>query len=219
MGSRCRCLFVGLSLLFTVAAASRGQGVRRNDGSALAHISLGDSSAPPTEPLMLPRFPVLPNFPGRPAPPGVPGLPRMVQAAGTIFSGQVLSIARERALGGASIERMAITFHVDRGLRGATTGKNLTIHQWAGLWSSGQRYRAGERVLLFLYPASKLGLTSCVAGRVGRFAVDPRGWVLLSEQHLAAFGSDPVLAGRSRVSLDEFVGAIRSAGGEERIQP
>jgi hypothetical protein len=143
----------------------------------------------------------------------------MVQTAGMIFSGQVLSIARERALGGASIERVAITFHIDRGLRGVTTGKNLTIQQWAGMWSSGQRYRAGERVFLFLYPASKLGLTSCVAGRMGRFAVDPRGWVLLSEQHIAAFGSDPVLAGRSRVSLDEFASAIAGVGGEERIQP
>ena len=217
MGTRRRRLFVGLSLLLAIVVASRGQTAPVSEEPASGHISLRAVPSGHAEPRMLPRLPVLPTFPGKPAPPR--GLPRMVQTAGIIFSGQVLSVAREPALGGASIESIAITFHVDRALRGTTTGKNLTIHQWAGLWSSGQRYRAGERVLLFLYPASKLGLTSCVAGPVGRFTVDPRGRVLLSDQHLAVLGRDPFFSGKLQLSLDDFANAIRGVEGEERVQP
>jgi len=45
------------------------------------------------------------------------------------------------------------------------------------LWSFGLRYRRGERALLFLYPPSRLGLTSWVGGPLGRFAVDSTGSV------------------------------------------
>ena len=79
----------------------------------------------------------------------------------------------------------------------------------------GQRYRVGERVLLFLYPPSKLGLTSCVGGRMGRFTVDPWGRVLLSAQHLSAFRADPVLGGKSRVRFSDFALAVRRASEEE----
>jgi hypothetical protein len=65
----------------------------------------------------------------------------------------------------------------------------------------GQRYRLCERVLLFLYPPSKLGLTSCVAGSVGRFTIDAQGRILLSAQHLSAFRSSPILRGKSRLRL------------------
>ena len=85
------------------------------------------------------------------------------------------------------------------------------------LWSGAQRYRVGERVLLFLYPPSKLGLTSCVGGAVGRFTIDPRGRVLLSAQHLSAFRTDPVLGGKSRVTFIDFAMAVqRSSGTSEQ---
>ena len=29
--------------------------------------------------------------------------------------------------------------------------KVLTVNEWAGLWQNGERYHAGEKVLLFLY--------------------------------------------------------------------
>jgi hypothetical protein len=143
------------------------------------------------------------------------GFPQIAQEAGTIFSGTVTTIARRAATPGQSIETVAITFHVERAIRGAAPGENLTISQWIGLWSSGQRYRIGERVLLFLYPPSKLGLTSCVAGPIGRFAVDPLGRVLLSAQHLAAFRKDPALGGKSRLRLSDFALAVRRASEEE----
>jgi hypothetical protein len=113
------------------------------------------------------------------------------------------------------VETIAITFHIENAIRGTTPGQDLTISQWIGLWSGGQRYRIGEHVLLFLYPPSKLGLTSSVAGRIGRFTVDPWGRVLLSAHHLSAFRADPVLGGKSRVALSDFARAVRRASGEE----
>ncbi|HKF00812.1 MAG TPA: hypothetical protein VKB49_00815 [Candidatus Sulfotelmatobacter sp.] len=116
---------------------------------------------------------------------------------------------------GAPVETVSVTFHVESAIRGVMPGEDLSISQWIGLWSAGQRYRVGERVLLFLYPRSKLGLTSCVGGQIGRFAVDTRGRVLLSSRHLSAFRTDPVLGGRSRVPLRDFALAVRRAGEEE----
>lgn len=149
------------------------------------------------------------------APPGTVGLPVVTRAAGAIFSGTVVSIERRPATTAQVVETVAITFHVDNAIRGVTPGENLTISQWIGLWTSGQRYRIGEHVLLFLYPPSKLGLTSCVAGGMGRFSVDARGRVLLSAHHLSAFRADPVLGGKSRVRFSDFALAVRRASGEE----
>jgi hypothetical protein len=143
------------------------------------------------------------------------GLPVIARAAGTIFSGRVTSIARHAPGNGRAVETVAITFHIDNAIRGATPGEDLTISQWIGLWSGGQRYRLGEHVLLFLYPPSKLGLTSCVAGGMGRFTIDPWGRVLLSAHHLSAFRADPVLGGKSRVRFSDFALAVRRASEEE----
>jgi hypothetical protein len=84
-----------------------------------------------------------------------------------------------------------------------------------GVWSGSQRYRVGDRALLFLYPPSKIGLTSCVGGTLGRFHIDPVGRVLLSAQQLSAFRRDPVLGGRSRVSFSDFAHAVERAGAEK----
>jgi hypothetical protein len=169
----------------------------------------------------------IPQNPEAPAPPfhnslrrpvlsvDSPALPQISGAAGTIFSGTVTRIDHRAATSGAPVETVSITFHVENAIRGVMPGQDLTISQWIGLWSAGQRYSVGERVLLFLYPRSKLGLTSCVGGQIGRFVVDTRGRVLLSSRHLSAFRADPVLGGRSRVPLRDFALAVRRAGGEE----
>ena len=146
---------------------------------------------------------------------GTIGFPLIARAASTIFSGTVTSIVRHAAPHGQAVETVAITFHIENAIRGATPGENLTISQWIGLWSGGQRYRVGERVLLFLYPPSKLGLTSCVAGDLGRFTIDPWGRVLLSAQHLSAFRTNSVLGGKSRVRIGDFALAVRRASEEE----
>ena len=166
-----------------------------------------DANPPGWRPILPPRVPVTP-------PVGF-GFPQIARAAGMIFSGTVTKIERRPATGGQSVETVAITFHVEDAIRGATPGENLTISQWIGLWSAGQRYRVGERLLLFFYPRSKLKLTSCVGGSMGRFAVDSWGRVWLTAQHLGAFQKDPVLGGKSRVRISDFALAVRRAGEEE----
>jgi hypothetical protein len=99
--------------------------------------------------------------------------------SGYVFSGTVKSVERVAPRNKDSVAVMRITFHVDQGLRGTRTGEMLVIREWAGLWQGGDRYRPGERVMLFLYPPSKLGLTSPVGGASGRFPVDPKGQVIV----------------------------------------
>ena len=156
--------------------------------------------------------PLLPRL--RPAPPGAIGLPLITRAAGIIFSGTVSSVSRAPEVSGRATPTLAITFRVEQGIRGAASGQDLTVFQWIGLWNTGQRYRAGDHVLLFLYPPSKLGLTSCVGGSTGRFAVDGLGNVLLTAEHQAAFKADPLLSGKTHVSVHDFQRAVQLARGE-----
>ena len=169
-------------------------------------------------------FPVRPpaRFPIRPAPVGIA---QVTRAAGSIFSGTVISIAPAAKSNVESLESVAITFHVERSLRGVRTGQQLTIVQWMGTWRSGQRYQVGERVLLFLYPASRLGLTSSVAGPLGRFTVDAAGQVVLSQQQYVAFQSDLIQSdlvqphlnagGKLCISLDDFFRSVQRVDAEE----
>jgi hypothetical protein len=108
-----------------------------------------------------------------------------------------------------------VTFQVEHALRGTTTGQNLTIHEWAGLWTSKEHYRVGERVMLFLYPLSRLGLTSPVAGPMGRFAIDPQGRIKTNVQNISALSADPVIGGKKLVPYADFFHAVRRASGEE----
>lgn len=167
---------------------------------------------------------LFPELPARPLPPHAPlppiygdpiTLPQMVRASGAIFTGTVTAIARSPVSAKNAVATVAITFHVTHGMQGVVTGQDFTLHQWIGLWNSGQqRYRMGEQVLLFLYPASKLGLTSCVAGSLGRFPIDNLGRVLFLPQHISAFRTDPILGGNSSVDIQAFAWAVRRAGGE-----
>jgi len=217
-GGSCRCLLV---LLVVVLPPALGRG--QTGGAQPERITSDQVAADfvrAAVAAVLPRTEQSPQItPSRPLPPIIPwgpiGFPRIAQAAGIIFSGTVTSVTRRPATRAQAIETVAITFHVEQAIRGATPGEELSISQWIGLWSSGQRYRVGERVLLFLYPPSKLGLTSCVAAPMGRFAVDPWGRVLLTTQHLSAFRMDPVLGGKSRARLSDFALAVRRASEAE----
>ena len=122
-----------------------------------------------------------------------------VQSAGMIFSGTVLKIEHVRSAGFSGVTQ--ITFRVESAVRGARNGQSLTVREWEGLWNSGERYRIGERVLLFLYPQSKLGLTSPVGGAAGRYEVDHAGRVLG-----AGVGSRP-----KPIHVQEFTAEIRRA--------
>jgi hypothetical protein len=136
--------------------------------------------------------------------------PQLVQAAGIIFSGRVTSIGRGPSTSGHGPDATGITFQVEHGMRGASAGQSLTIHEWAGLWTGGERYRVGERVMLFLYSPSRLGLTSPVAGTLGRFAMDSQGRIIMSPRHVVSFAADPILGGKTEVPYADFVLAVRS---------
>ncbi len=140
--------------------------------------------------------------------PAAPTLAQLSKQSGFIFAGTVLAVAHG---GGAnSLPILTISFRVDEGLRGVKSGQTMTFRQLAGLQEMDERYRIGEHVLLFLYPASKLGLTTPVEGRFGRFEIDGNGRVLLEEARISSLQRDPVLRGplrgdpaRRTVALDD----------------
>jgi hypothetical protein len=139
--------------------------------------------------------------------------PPLTQSSGYIFAGTVKSV--ERAAPKAdSLATVQITFHVDQGLRGVRTGQSLAIREWAGLWQSGERYRPGERVLLFLYPPSKLGLTSPVQGARGRFRIGPDGQVVVDPGRIGLPTRHPrigdPLRGRTRATPVELLRFLHS---------
>ena len=68
---------------------------------------------------------------------------------------------------------VSVKFRVDKAVRGCNAGDEVTIVEWAELWVRGDRYRKGQRVLIFLYPPSQTGFSSPVAGDVGTFMYQP----------------------------------------------
>ncbi|HTE87651.1 MAG TPA: hypothetical protein VK639_01745 [Terriglobales bacterium] len=140
-----------------------------------------------------------------------PSLRQLTRSSGYIFAGKVSAIERVAARATPDVATVKITFQVEQGIRGVHRGQTLVIREWGGLWEQGERYRTGERVLLFLYRPSKLGLTSPVAGVLGRFAVDKAGQINLQDR-IASLDSDPVavrLRRKSRVTSGDFARAIR----------
>jgi hypothetical protein len=136
-----------------------------------------------------------------------PWHPSLILNAGYIFSGTVKTVERLVPRTSGSVAVMQITFHVDQGLRGARTGQTLVIREWAGLWRSGDRYSPGQRVMLFLYPPSKLGLTSPMGGESGRFQVDPSGRVII-EPRKVGFPPHTRIPENNRLPPVEFLRAL-----------
>jgi hypothetical protein len=125
-----------------------------------------------------------------PPPPTAPTLQQLTHKAGYIFSGTVLSVERIQPKTQNEVATVQITFRVNQAIRGVSSRQILTIREWAGLWDSGDRYRRGEQVLLFLYQPSRLGLTSPVNGNFGRFKLDSRGRIMLNAARLQALQID-----------------------------
>jgi hypothetical protein len=123
-----------------------------------------------------------------------------------IFSGTALRVEHLAAESGG-VASTRITFRVQTAIRGVRAGQVIAIREWDGLWNSGERYRAGERVLLFLFPKSRLGLTSPVGGRLGRYRVDSAWRVdLPGDASVGAGGGRP-----KPVQLKAFLSQIRRA--------
>jgi len=119
----------------------------------------------------------------RRTPAGPPDLREITARAGTIFLGRVEAIEWKHAPGGGPGDRVHVTFRVLDGIRGAKAGETLTITEWSGLWAPGnERYRTGQTLFLFLYPQSRLGFTSPVAGDAGKLELTPTQRVVLSPE-------------------------------------
>lgn len=141
-----------------------------------------------------------------------PSLRQVTRTSGYIFAGKVRAIERVPASGSAPVATVKITFQVEQGIRGVRTGQILVIREWGGLWEQGERYRPGEHMVLFLYRPSKLGLTSPVAGALGRFRVDKTGQINLHQNRFAGLDSDSDearLQRKNRVSSRDFAAFIR----------
>jgi hypothetical protein len=189
-------LLVAFSLILVVSA-SRAQDAaisRPNTFSAGLEVRLQNAlSAPgPSNPPILHGVPVLHLLPG------------MIQSSGIIFSGQVISVSHADAASGQLATPTVITFRVQHAIRGATAGQKLTIREWAGLWNRGERYRIGERVFLFLYPPSRLGLTSPVKGSLGRLAMDSQERIVLRPEITHAFAPDLVFEQKRAAPYVDF---------------
>jgi hypothetical protein len=139
-------------------------------------------------------------------------LPRMLQSSGIIFSGRVIRVSRAGVTPGEEATPTVITFQVQHAIRGAVAGQNLTIREWAGLWNRGERYRVGERVFLFLYPPSRLGLTSPVAGPLGRLGMDPQERILMRPEAVVAFAPDLLFARKNVIPYEDFRQALQRIG-------
>jgi|HubBroStandDraft_4_1064222.scaffolds.fasta_scaffold143250_2 hypothetical protein len=163
----------------------------------------------------------LPSLAGeRAAPSGTPTIPslhNLVTRSGSAFAGTVKTVEQIKPHHKDTVGVMRITFLVQKGYLGVRTGQVVTIHEWAGLWQAGERYRPGERVVLFLYPPSKLGLTSPMPN--GRFPVDSGGQIVLPPPHQSPVISpnrgrlpgSAELPGSLRINLEDFEQALRWA--------
>jgi hypothetical protein len=148
-----------------------------------------------------------------------PELQRLTRQAGLIFTGTVAAITPIRGHDSDQISSVEVTFQVEQAVRGPRAGQRFSIREWPGLWVSGERYRVGQRMTIFLYPPSRVGLTSPVGGATGRFDVDRDGQILLKPVQRPIVSGTP-LSTRSnpptRVPLGTFNRAVRQMVEESR---
>ena len=149
---------------------------------------------------------------------------QLSRRAGMIFAGTVLDAASptsasERAVPGTA-PAIELSFRIDHAIAGVEPGQVLTIHEWAGAWFMHRPMSKGQHVLLFLYPPSRLGLTSPVGGSLGQVVLDSSGKnVSIYEPSLAAeigsrnesFTRQHARIDNVRVSVVQLERAIRSA--------
>jgi hypothetical protein len=153
--------------------------------------------------------------------------------AGMIFAGTVLGAGPPLAqtvtqTGAPSQIRLEgnfreLRFHIDRPIAGVKLGRTLTIREWVGALSRQPALHPGERVLLLLYPPSRLGLTSPVGGAQGQIRLDSTGQNVLecapplntkSGGAYEQSQSQNARSGGHPISLSQLERAIRAARGE-----
>jgi len=134
---------------------------------------------------------------------------QMLSKAGRIFSGHVVAVQPVRSAEG-NVASMRVSIHVEQAVRGVKAGETVAVDEWAGLWrNSGDRYRVGQRVMLFLYAPSRAGLTSPVGQDLGRLPVEGSRLVLSTRQ--SQFWFQPRAGLLPRMQLKHFVRRMRDS--------
>ncbi len=115
---------------------------------------------------------------------------QLSRRAGMIFAGTVLSTTpqtvttRPAAMGRSApgtTPAIELRFQVNEAIAGVDPGQVLTIHEWTGAWSMHRPMSTGQHILIFLYPPSRLGLTSPVGGSLGQISLDASGKNVLKD--------------------------------------
>jgi len=157
---------------------------------------------------------------------------QLSRRAGMIFAGTVLTAtapsvttptvttptaAADRVVPGTT-PSVQLRFRVDQAIAGVEQGQILTIHEWAGAASMYRPLHSGQHILIFLYPPSRLGLTSPVGGSLGQVALDPSGKNVVAQKPAVATGLRNESSIQPRATVDhgsvsvvQLERAIRSA--------
>jgi hypothetical protein len=151
---------------------------------------------------------------------------QLSRRAGMIFAGTVLgstppTATIDRAVP-TSIPAVQLSFRVDRAIAGVARGQVLTIREWTGASSLQRPMIKGQHILIFLYPPSRLGLTSPVGGSLGQVALDASGKNVVERKAAAAtelrdasFPRSHAIAAGVTVRVVQLERAIRSARSEQ----
>ena len=99
-------------------------------------------------------------------------LEEMAGRAGVIFAGEVMAVRHPQGFAGspqdAAEGMVEVEFQVDVAVEGVAEGSRFVLREWAGLWAGGvERYRVGQRLMLFLHAPDAHGVTSPVDGMDG----------------------------------------------------
>jgi hypothetical protein len=96
---------------------------------------------------------------------------------------------------------------VEAPIAGVRRGQILTVRFWPGVSQTLRPMNRGRHLLLFLYPASRSGLTSPVGGSLGQVELDPGGeTAIASPRNLG-----PITGPQSRLPLAPFRFADRAS--------
>lgn len=96
---------------------------------------------------------------------------QIARSAGTIFAGTVLAVENAPPTG-RNTPVVQVRFRVERAIAGSREGQTFTLREWSGAWGAHPPMRRGQRLLIFLYPPSRLGLSSPVGAELGQIPLD-----------------------------------------------
>jgi hypothetical protein len=152
-----------------------------------------------------------------------PNWRQLCRHAGMIFAGTVLASPSELPRTDRGVPYVEVSLRVDRAIAGVKLGQVLTIQEWTGALSSHPTMRPGEHLLLFLYPPSRLSLTSPVGGAQGQIRLDSLGTTVVDREARTLSTSPPSRLDSSdamsqtsfrHVTVMQLERAVRDARGE-----